>query len=61
MDWEGFRPLLMRIREKARKSAAGRKLYDVVRMFKVLALQHSYNLADKTVAKCHDGSAQSEP
>ena len=49
VDWEGFRPVLARIREKARKSAAGRKPYDVVLMFKVLVLQHLYNLADEQV------------
>ncbi|WP_018952496.1 IS5 family transposase [Thioalkalivibrio sulfidiphilus] len=48
-DWEGFRPILQRVREKERKSNAGRKGYDVVLMFKVLVLQHFYNLADEQV------------
>lgn len=46
VDWEGFRPILSRIREKPRKNSSGRKPYDVVLMFKVLVLQHLYNLAD---------------
>lgn len=49
VDWEGFRPILQRIREKTRKSNAGRKPFDVVLMFKVLVLQHFYNLADEQV------------
>ena len=36
IDWEGFRPTLMKVREKKRKSNAGRKSFDVVMMFKVL-------------------------
>ena len=44
--WERFRPLLERVREKARKSNAGRKPVDGVLMFKVLVLQSLYNLAD---------------
>lgn len=47
VDWEGFRPVLQKVREKERKSNAGRKPYDVVLMFKVLVLQHLYNLADE--------------
>lgn len=46
VDWEGFRPVLQKVREKERKSNAGRKPYDVVLMFKVLVLQHLYNLGD---------------
>jgi IS5 family transposase len=46
IDWEAFRSTLMVVREKERKSAAGRKPYDVVLMFKVLVLQHLYNLSD---------------
>lgn len=46
IDWEMFRPELMTIREKERKSAAGRKPFDVVLMFKVLVLQSLYNLGD---------------
>lgn len=46
VDWEAFRPVLLKIREKPRKNTSGRKPYDVVLMFKVLVLQHLYNLAD---------------
>ena len=49
VDWEGFREVLGRVRKKARKSNAGRKPYDVVLMFKVLILQHLYNLSDEQV------------
>lgn len=46
VDWEGFRPLLNRVHEKKRKSAAGRKPYDVVLMLKILFLQSFYGLGD---------------
>lgn len=46
IDWEAFRGTLDQCREKKRKSAAGRKSYDVIMMFKGLVLQHLYNLAD---------------
>lgn len=39
VDWESFRPLLEKLRQKERKSAAGRKPYDVALMFKILFLQ----------------------
>lgn len=47
IDWEEFRPTLSLVRKKERKSSAGRKPYDVVLMFKVLVLQHLYNLSDE--------------
>ena len=47
VDWEGFRSVLEKVYQKERKSNAGRKPYDVVLMFKVLVLQHFYNLADE--------------
>ncbi len=47
VDWDAFRSTLERIRQKARKNNSGRKPYDVVLMFKVLVLQHLYNLADE--------------
>ena len=47
IDWEAFRPTLSLVRKKERKSAAGRKPYDIVLMFKVLVLQHLYNLSDE--------------
>ena len=46
IDWEDFRATLNKVREKPRKSSAGRKPFDVVMMFKVLVLQHLYNLSD---------------
>jgi IS5 family transposase len=46
IDWENFRDTLNKIREKDRKSNAGRKPFDVVTMFKVLVLQHLYNISD---------------
>ena len=49
IEWEMFRPELERIRQKARKSNAGRKPYDAVLMFKVLVVQSLYNLADDAV------------
>lgn len=49
VDWEIFRPQLETIREKERKSPAGRKPYDVVMMFKILILQSLYNLSDHQI------------
>lgn len=46
VNWELFRGELEVIREKERKSAAGRKPFDAVMMFKVLVLQSLYNLSD---------------
>lgn len=49
IDWELFRPDLEPLREKERKSGAGRKPYDLVLMFKILILKALYNLADDRV------------
>jgi IS5 family transposase len=49
VDWEWFRPTLSKVRQKERKSNAGRKPYDLVLMLKILVLQHLYNLADEQV------------
>lgn len=49
VDWERFRPTLERVREKPRKSNAGRPPFDAVLMFKVLVLQSFYNLSDEQV------------
>jgi len=49
IDWEIFRPVLAPLRERECKSAAGRKPYDVILMFKVLVLQSFYNLSDDRV------------
>lgn len=47
INWEEFRPTLEIIRNKDRKSNAGRKPFDVVLMFKILILQSLYNLSDE--------------
>ena len=49
VDWEMFRKPLEKIRHKKRKSNAGAKPYDVVRMFKILIIQSLYNLSDDRV------------
>ena len=49
INWECFRRTLNKIRRKARKSKAGRKSFDVVMMFKVLVLQHLYNVSDDQI------------
>jgi IS5 family transposase len=46
VDWDAFKPLLKQIHQKPRKSKAGRKPWDPVRMFKMLVLQTLYNLSD---------------
>ena len=47
IDFEIFRPKLAEVFTKERKSAAGRKAYDVVFMFMILILQRLYNLSDE--------------
>lgn len=49
IDWENFRDTLNRVRDRPRKSHAGRKPYDVVLMFKILVLQHLYNQSDDEI------------
>ena len=49
IDFEVFRPQLEAVFSKERKSAAGRKAYDAVLMFKILILQRLYNLSDEQV------------
>lgn len=46
IDWEAFRPILGQLRNKPRKSKAGRPPFDALIMFKALILQHLYNIAD---------------
>ena len=46
VDWEGFRPILEAAQAKPRQSAAGRKAFDAVLMFRILVLQQLYNLSD---------------
>jgi IS5 family transposase len=47
IDWEIFRPLLARIDDKARKSAAGRKPTCRLLLFKMLLLQRLHGLSDE--------------
>ena len=49
IDFELFRARLTAVFEKPKASAAGRKAYDVVLMFKILILQRLYNLSDQQV------------
>ena len=49
INWNRFRVILHKIRDKERKSLAGRRAYDVVLMFKILVLQSLYNLSDASV------------
>ena len=49
IDWAAFREPLSVLRNKLRKSQAGRKPYDVVLMFKILVLQHLYNVSDDDI------------
>jgi len=46
IDWEQFRRYTDSIREKERKTNAGRRAYDTILMFKILILQSLYNLSD---------------
>ena len=48
IDWEDFRPILMKVRPKNNKKL-GRPAFDVVLMFKILILQSLYNLADDEI------------
>jgi transposase, IS5 family len=45
IDFEAFRPTLLKVCDKQHKSNAGRKPYGVVLIFKMLVLQSLYNLA----------------
>lgn len=49
IDWDVFRPSLETLRQKERKSSAGRKPYDVVLMFKITVLRSLYNLAFEAI------------
>jgi IS5 family transposase len=49
VDWERFRRDLEAVRDRERKSNAGRKPFDVILMFKVLVLQSLYNLSDERI------------
>ncbi|CCI20941.1 transposase (fragment) [Microcystis aeruginosa PCC 9809] len=47
VPWSELRPILECIREKPRKSQAGRKPLDVILMFKCLLLQQLHNISDE--------------
>ena len=47
MPWSTFHPILKRLQKKERKSNAGRKPFDPIRMFKIRVLQRLYNLSDE--------------
>ncbi len=49
VNWEQFRELIERAREKPRKSPAGAKGYDSILLFKILILQSLYNLSDEAM------------
>lgn len=46
INWSIFRPLLNKTKKSGKKKT-GRPAYDVIVMFKVLVLQHLYNLSDE--------------
>ena len=46
VNWEQFRQTLETVRDKERKSNAGRKPFDVRLMFKIMILDSLYNLSD---------------
>ena len=49
IDWEQFRSIIDRAREKPRKSPAGAKGYGSILLFKILILQSLYNLSDEAM------------
>jgi IS5 family transposase len=49
VDLEQFRTTLETIRDKERKSNAGRKPFDVILMFKIMILHSLYNLSDDQI------------
>jgi transposase, IS5 family len=49
IPWEEFRIFLEKVRQRERKSAAGRKPYDVILLFKMLVLQQMYNISDESL------------
>src|SRR5215469_17786881 len=53
IDWEMFRPLLSKVREKEpvkeNPNNVGRPPFDVVLMFKILVIKSIYNLADERI------------
>lgn len=49
MNWKLFGRRLEKVRDKDRKSPAGRKPFDGILMFKILILQSLYNLSDDQI------------
>ena len=49
VNWELFRSPLETIRDRERKSNAGRKPFDAIIMFKIMILQSLYNLSDDQI------------
>ena len=49
IGWAAFREPLSVLRNPLRKSQAGRKPCEVVLMFKILVLQHLYNVCDDDI------------
>src|SRR5215469_13954123 len=53
IDWEMFRPILSKVREKGpgkeNPNNVGRPPFDVVLMFKILVIKSIYNLADERI------------
>jgi len=49
IPWESFRPLLEKGYSQERKSNAGRKRTDPLILFKMLVLQHLFNLSDEAI------------
>lgn len=47
INWEMFRPKLVKVFKKEAKGAGGRPPYDYVLLFKILVLQRIYNLSDE--------------
>jgi len=46
IQWHIFKPILLKAFKKERKNNAGRPPYDYIMMFKIIVLQHLYNLSD---------------
>ena len=49
IDWEACREPLSVLRNPPRKSQAGHKPCDLALMFKILVLQHLYNVCDDDI------------
>ena len=55
IPWQEFRPLIERVNQRDTTSRAGRKPTDVILMFKLLVLQHLFNLSDDELEyQAHD-------